>query len=110
MMKTTGKAVLVGLALVAVLAVLPPRCALNDAHGAEPPAGTAPAELEPITVTAPYLYPSDRQIARLRRHLPDFADGLVRQPEFIEQLSDFFAARADPNTLSAREIDWLTGH
>ena len=105
MIKTVVMAVAAGVALAVVVAVLPPRCA-SGASAAEP----AATELEPITVTAPYLYPADRQIVRLRRHLPDPAEGLARTPELIEQLSDFFAARADPNALPVREIEWLVGH
>ena len=86
-----------------VLAFLPPRCA-QETWAAE---AEAPPELEPITVTPLYIFPGDRQMAYFRKQLPDLASGDPRALGMLEQLSDFFATRSDPNELPVREIEWF---
>lgn len=65
-----------------------------------------PTELDPITVTPPYLYESDRQMGRLRKSLPDMG-GDSPASGVIAAIRKFYEQRKDPNKLDPFQQDML---
>lgn len=65
-----------------------------------------PSELDPITVTPPYLYDGDRQLGRLRNSLPDMG-GDSPASGVIAGLRRFYEQRKDPNNLDPFQQDML---
>jgi hypothetical protein len=84
--------------------VLPLGLVFAAATMASEPAGE-PTELDPLTVTPPYLYESDRQLVRVARTLPDL--GEPGATGLLAQLSTFFAERGDPNQLAPLKQEML---
>jgi hypothetical protein len=65
-----------------------------------------PTELDPITVTPPYLYESDRQLGRLRNSLPDMG-GDSPVSGVLAAIRKFYEQRKDPNKLDPFQQDML---
>lgn len=72
----------------------------------EPVPEDAPTELDPITVTPPYLYDGDRQLGRLRQSLPDMG-GDSPVSGALAAIRKVYEQRKDPNTLDPFQQDML---
>lgn len=72
----------------------------------EPLPEDPPTELDPVTVTPPYLYESDRQLGRLRNSLPDMG-GDSPASGAIAAIRKLYEQRKDPNKLDPFQQDML---
>ena len=72
----------------------------------EPQAKDEPTELDPITVTPPYLYDGDRQLGRFRKTLPDMG-GESPVSGVIATIRKFYEQRKDPDKLDPFQQDML---
>lgn len=89
------------LAVIGVLMATP-----ASGSSAEPVPEDPPTELDPITVTPPYLYESDLQLSRLRKSLPDMG-GDSPASGAIAAIRKFYEQRKDPSKLGPFQQDML---
>jgi hypothetical protein len=72
----------------------------------EPLPEDEPTDLDPITVTPPYLYESDRHLSRLQKSLPDLG-GDSPASGAVAAIRKFYERRKDPNQLDPFQQDVL---
>lgn len=46
----------------------------------------------------------------IKRHQPDFQEGIVNDPRFVDVVKEFYASREDLEIIAARDVEWRRSH